>query len=303
MGNKKVPYLCGGTLFFLLVQAKRPRAKARDRENGASDGLKDPAMMAGLLKAITGNDAFAYEESLKKNTSQFRECKIDGSIYIPFNDPATASGYDYDVKNNYDAVLSRMDEFAEGFLNPAKRAWIVRTLLDVIDDDAGIGDDAHFCVRRDGMFLSKAEVLSETRFELQPFLIGIIHYILMNRRDNISGQETLDAWGAKKGKQRERKLRDDFSLGASRTVKVDWHRPDEQEKIEKIAKTDDDRDSDSGRIEAEVMDGYDECTDESGESRPTPLNQTVFINNGSGVQIGINYGFIDLSHRKGDGKD
>ena len=44
MENKKIPYLCGGTLFFLLVQAKKPRAKAREREKGVSlrsDVLRD----------------------------------------------------------------------------------------------------------------------------------------------------------------------------------------------------------------------------------------------------------------------
>lgn len=121
MENKITPYLCGGTLFFLLVQIKKARAKARERENGINDGLKDPAMMAGLLKTITGAEHFIYEESLKKNTSQFRECKIDGSAYIPFNDPATTSAFDYAVKNNYNDVLQRMTDFTDEFLDPSKR--------------------------------------------------------------------------------------------------------------------------------------------------------------------------------------
>lgn len=101
---------------------KKPRAKAREREQGKADGLKDPAMMEGLIQAITGNNTYAYADSLKKNTSQFRECRIDGSTYIPFNDPATASGYDYAVTNSYNSVLYRMRMFTEDFLNPAKAA-------------------------------------------------------------------------------------------------------------------------------------------------------------------------------------
>lgn len=76
MENKKIPYLCGGTLFFLLVQAKKPRAKAREREKGAVDGLKDPAMMGGLILAITGNKAYAYSESLKKILPNFVSAKL-----------------------------------------------------------------------------------------------------------------------------------------------------------------------------------------------------------------------------------
>lgn len=98
MENKKIPYLCGGTLFFLLVQAKKPRVRAREREKGISDNLSDPAMMGGLIQAVTGDASYAYKDSLKKNTSQFRECRINGSVYIPFNDPITVNGYDEAVK-------------------------------------------------------------------------------------------------------------------------------------------------------------------------------------------------------------
>lgn len=259
MGNKKIPYLCGGTLFFLLVQAKKPRSTAREREKGVSDGLKDPSMMEGLLKAVTGNDAFAYAESLKKNTSQFRECKIDGSTYIPFDDPATANSYDYDVTNNYNEVLLRMSEFAERFLNPSKRTWLVHVLLDVIEQDAG--DDAHFCVQRDGTFLSKSDVLSAIHFELQPFLVGIVHYILMNRSDNISGQDTLDAWGIKASERSERKLKKDFSLGTSRTATVDWYKPDNEEPTKDVTETDGVKDTDAEFIEAEVVDEESDVAD------------------------------------------
>lgn len=48
-----------------LVRAKKPRAKAREREKGVADGLKDPTMMGGLIRAITGNDTYVYEKSLK----------------------------------------------------------------------------------------------------------------------------------------------------------------------------------------------------------------------------------------------
>lgn len=293
MENKKIPYLCGGTLFFLLVQAKKPRAKAREREKGVVDRLKDPTMMEGLILAITGNKAFAYPESLKKNTSQFRECKIDGSAYIPFNNSATANSYDYEITNSYSTALSRMDTFAADFLDPSKTAWLVRVLIDVIDQDAGISDTAHFCIQSDGTFLSKSDVLSTMHFELQPFLIGIIHYILMNRSDNISGQDTLDAWGIKASERNERKLKEDFSLGKSRTITVDWYKPDE----ERDFKDADESILDKEYVEAEVVEEY---TDEAEKDRVNATSQSVFINNRNGVQIGINYGTINLSSHKTD---
>ena len=297
MINKKIPYLCGGTLFFLLVQAKKPRAKARERENGTSDGLKDPAMMKGLIQAITGNNSYAYSDSLKKNTSQFRECLINGSVYIPFDDHVTASGYDYEITHCYASVLLRMNKFSEDFLDPSKASWLVRVLLDVIDQDQDIGNNDHFCIQSDGSFLSKSDMMSAIHFELQPFLVGVIHYILTNRRDNLSGKDTLEDWGTKTGVRSERRLKGDFPLGKSRTVSVSWYVPDTMSTETKVPKDTVNLEREPKYAESEVVEEY---TDVPKQENPKELNQSVFINNGNGVQIGINYGTIDLSHRKED---
>lgn len=298
MTNKKIPYLCGGTLFFLLVQAKKPRAKAREREKGIADGLTDAAMMEGLIHAVTGNSAYAYADSLKKNTSQFRECRIDGSVYIPFNDPATANGYDYDIANNYAFALLRMHKFSEKYLNPAKAAWLVRVLLDVIDQDSGIGDDAHFCVQSDGSFLSKPDMMSADRFELQPFLVGIIHYILTNRSDNISGQDTLDDWGTKANERSERKLKKNFQLGNNRTIVVDWHKPAKKTNTDDCSETSDEPDTDVDYIEAEVMDDESDAIDnlkkQDGQSVTIIQQQTNVVQYGEKSVSLVNNGTINI---------
>lgn len=298
MGNKKIPYLCGGTLFFLLVQAKKPRAKAREREKGISDGLKDPAMMEGLIRAITGNSSYAYADSLKKNTSQFRECRIDGSIYIPFNDPTTANGYDYDITNNYASVLLRMHKFSEEYLNPAKAAWLVRVLLDVIDRDSGIGDDDHFCVQSDGSFLSKSDMMSAVHFELQPFLVGIVHYILTNRSDNISGQDTLEDWGTKASERSERKLKKDFQLGKSRTTVVDWYKLVENDNTDDCSETANEPDTDAEHIEAEVVDDEFDAAEnikkQEGQSVTIIQQQTNVVQYGEKSVSLVNNGTINI---------
>lgn len=295
MEAKKIPYLCGGTLFFLLVQAKKPRTNARERKSGIKDHLSAPEMMEGLIRSITGNNVDTQGESLKKNTSQFRECQIDGSVYILFNDHATATSYDYDVVNNYDSVLLRMQQFADNFLNPTKAAWLVRVLLDVVELDAE--DDDWFYVQQDGLSLSKSGLLKAEHLELQPFLVGIIHYILMHRSDNKSGRDTLDAWGIKKSGS-ERKLRNDFSLGSSRKVDVGWYTPPERDADAEGLRTEEDQRDESEYAEAEVID------EDSGKAKieAEATHQSVFINSGSGVQIGVNYGTINLSPHR-DTKD
>ncbi|MDO4353535.1 MAG: hypothetical protein Q4C93_01060 [Clostridia bacterium] len=51
-----VPHLCGGILFDLLLEARKPRQKARNKLNGGSDGLTIPGVYAGLIYIVTGED-------------------------------------------------------------------------------------------------------------------------------------------------------------------------------------------------------------------------------------------------------
>ena len=49
MTPNNVPYLCGGILFSIILQARKQRTQARDKYNGGSDGLKDTDVMSGLV--------------------------------------------------------------------------------------------------------------------------------------------------------------------------------------------------------------------------------------------------------------
>lgn len=227
MNNKKIPYLCGGTFFFLLIQAKKSRTTVRERVKGKSDGLNDSAMMESLIQAINGKSTNAYGNSLKKNTSEFRECRINGSVHIPFNDPVTASTYDKDIKTNYDALLIRMTNFTEKFIGQEKASWLGTALIDLIESDKTIPDSTLFYVCQDGTTLSKVELHKSESLELQPLLIGIIHFILLNRTDNKSGHETLETWGVKSDHS-ERKLLPEFSLGKSVKTEILWHTYEKQ---------------------------------------------------------------------------
>lgn len=290
MENKKVPYLCGGTLFFLLVQTKKPRSNARERENGVKDHLTDPEMMEGLIQAITGNYTHANGGSLKKDTSQFRECKINGSTSIPINEQAVISSYDYDIKNNYSIALSRMVKFSEDFLDPSKAAWLVRVLLDMIGQD-DIDESTPFFVLRNGSLFSKSDLNGIDRLDFQPFLTGVVHYILTHRTDNISGLPTLDVLGIKKEGQ-ERKAKKDFPFGNSLKVYVDWYTSAEAVTLADEQETGEEQEIEPEYAETEIIDNCSEKVETK------TANQSVFINSGNGIQIGVNYGTINLSPQR-----
>lgn len=231
--------------------------------------------MSGLVQAITGNCLHAYADSLKKNTSQFRECHINGSTYIPFSDSSTVSNYDYNIKHNYNSALLRMCEFAEKYLDQMKVTWLVRVLLDVMDQDTDISDNALFYVQSEGLPLSKTDVLTKNWLEFQPFLVGIIHYILINRQDNTAGRDTIEDWGVKTNTNAERKLRNDFQLGKNRTTSVSWYTQATEENFDTHSRTEDKQNSNTDCPKETIVGTDDEfCTDGSIKNQES---QTVTI--------------------------
>lgn len=278
MNNKKIPYLCGGTFFFLLVQAKKGRTNARERVKGIKNGLKDSDMMENLVQTFTNEHIPAWGKSIQKDTSDFRECRIDGSACIPFNNPSKVSSYDSEIKEHYNASLSRMINFSDNFLSNAMATWLGRVLLEVIEKDQGITADARFYAQSDGSCLSKSDLCNAKSIELQPLLTGILHYILMNRTDNKSGQPTLEAWGTK-AYRAERKPKNNFSLGSSKQANVLWCMPEQHADNHNDEVSDTNKKTE--RIDPEVLD--EPHTEKKGsEAKPVTVihQQTNVVQNG-----------------------
>lgn len=219
--NENVPYLCGGIFFNLLSQAKQQRATAKDQEHGISDGLSDPNMMKGLYWVATDESSNCNPNSLKTNTSNFRACKINEAEGIPFGNYSIYRDFNNMVINNYDKALSRMHKFSIEFLEQYNAINLVYILLDIISEDKGISDEEEFYVQDNGMPLSKNELLKAKCLKVQPFLVGVLHFILKNRTDNKSGLNTLESWGKQAGGM----LQKISPLGKNRITEVKWYEP------------------------------------------------------------------------------
>lgn len=167
---------------------------AREHQNGLKDDHSDVVVMQDLIFAVKGSSYI----TASKDTSLYRECKNNGSINVPFNDVALCSNYDDAVKNNYSDTLKRMSEFIESHLDLTKKEWFVKALLDIIENDSDIADDELFYIECNGTPKSKGDIREITQFTLPALLVGVMHYILVNRRGtNREGIATLEAWGEK----------------------------------------------------------------------------------------------------------
>ena len=219
MAEEKIPYLCGCVLYFLLREATLPDASSRQHRAGIKDEHKNPTFMADLVYTFTG----VQTEGSSGDTSRYREGKLETSVNVPFNAPSEISSYDYIVKNRYQDALDRMCEFVGWHINTEKREWLVKACLDIIENDEDIQESDQFCLASDGSFMSKAQIRVETNFELQPFLLGVLHYILKYRGGkNHLGIPTLDKISEKK-KNKERQYAGHLGDNISRNITVDLY--------------------------------------------------------------------------------
>lgn len=221
MAEDKHFYLCGGVLFFLLIQATQQNGSARDHRNGIKDDHSAPILMSDLIYTFTGSHNYGAE----KDTSQYRECLSEGSINVPFNDIAKAAAYNTTVTEKYPDALKRISEFVKWHIDLGMKDWLVKALLDVIKDDSGIEENDSLYIRSDGLPVTKANIRTLGSFELQPFLVGVLHYIVYRRHGcNMRGAETLDMIGTKKARK-ERVYEGHLGENLSRPVSVDLYTP------------------------------------------------------------------------------
>lgn len=195
MDEKRVYFLSGGVLFFALIQAASPNGAARDHREGVKDDHSEPILMQDWIYTFTGGKNYGAA----KDTSQYKECLSEGSCNVPFNDIAAIAAYDDAVHNRYEEALRRMEEFVAWHIDPDRRIWLVKAILDIVENDVSIPENALFFIRSDGISATKSDIRALTDFELPAFLVGVTHYILVSRHgQNGLGLETLNAIGEKK---------------------------------------------------------------------------------------------------------
>ena len=197
----QVPYLCGGTLFSLLLQARKTRTKARDKFNGGSDGLKETDVMMGLVEVVTG-DSFdsSQGKTFAKATSQFKTCQEYGPTYIPFTEPSVISAFNDSIKQKSPDLLIRMSEFIKQYINEMRSEWLVKALIEVIQKDDEIPEGNLFSISLERE-VARKEFDSITDVELPMFLLSVIGFILNERKDNTKGRSTFEAWHTQSGSQ------------------------------------------------------------------------------------------------------
>ncbi|MBU4541785.1 MAG: hypothetical protein KJ774_11260, partial [Firmicutes bacterium] len=196
MAKDSVPYLCGGIFFTLLLQVKY-EGTASDKVNNRYDGISAPLLMAHLIHVVTETMPDSTRSPFSKSVSEYRNCLINGGKNVPFDQTPVIFGFDNSFKNRYISVLNRMIDLTDSCIfseNPGRMAWLVKSLLAIIEKDSSIAISDLFYIFKDGTAVTKTEIVNCPVFELQPFLLGVLHYLITKPTINKCGKPTYGAF-------------------------------------------------------------------------------------------------------------
>ena len=190
MSNEHYPYLCGGILLNLLIEAKKTSLTSREKLNGKKNTVSDSDILKGLIKLVTGEEIAFNGDTLKKITTQYKKCEINGNSYITFTDSSTVNAFYNRYTNNYNELLEETSDFINTYISESKLEETVKSIIELIIWDKSILDETKFTIFQNVDSLKKS--LSKIdNVEIEVFLINVIFYIIINKQVNTIGSFTF----------------------------------------------------------------------------------------------------------------
>ena len=207
MDEIKVPYLCGGTFYILLLQSlkKDRRIRINDLDGvGAKDkSINDVTCLKGLVRTFYSFNEHYSASTFTAHKDKFKFCKTNSTDWLQFEKKTLVDAFDKKVRMDYASALAAMNTFIDTYLDDGELGQkLVRALLEVIDLDKGIKNQDPFYIQAGERTVCKTELLQLPQIDARPFLLAVWHYIIVNRgSDNVKGEATANAWLVNSGKQ------------------------------------------------------------------------------------------------------
>ena len=196
MGNEVALHLSGGVFFNLMLAArKKPVANQ-------NQCLKELLYIYDRsAKEMAGN-------SLVTIASRFRNCDPDlHSDYIRFGDPVVVEEFNGRMREDYASVVGEVKNYADQYLDlEVNGKWLVRALMELVEKDSLIQDNAKFMAIPGGLPAYKQEFPEMHVVYIYNLLLSVWHYICCTQGMTENGQETYFALADFAGESRPRKF-------------------------------------------------------------------------------------------------
>ena len=197
--------LCGGTFFVLVSSARKALPGNNERYRGTSSGLTEPELLIGLTRCLVPDLRTPMQSewrNVKNSVAMFKACAGTGGSFFRLGDRSVLKAFDTRVRTRYREVLDEMCRCVERFLDTdtdtKKDEYLVKALVEVLEGDPTVPEEQPLYARADGSTMTKRELCSAKEICLQPFLLGLWHYVLLHT-DNKTGSRTYENWCPPKG--------------------------------------------------------------------------------------------------------
>lgn len=182
-----------GILFALLSQVQKNKDTSIDHFKSENQVYKEPEMFKDLVYVVIGKKIVPNEGTFKRNVSEYKSCKTNGCGYIPFDNSTVISTFDDAIKQDYIATLSRMIYFVEKHIDSKYYGWLIKEICNFIDDDIDIPKTDLIYINSDGLPSKVESIIKSTSFEIESFLLGVLHYLIVSKDDNTKGANTFSS--------------------------------------------------------------------------------------------------------------
>lgn len=221
-------HLSGGVFFNLILASRKTPTPNQE------DCLKDLLYIFDrATQGLSGN-------SLKTIASRFRNCDPElSSEYLRFGDAVTVDAFNGRIKENYDSVVAEIKGYADKYLDVETNGkWLVRALMELVDSDSDIKDNAKFVVIPGATPIYRGDIKDMKTIYFYNFLLGIWLYICSSEKTE-NGLDTYCELSDFVSDSRPRKLKKE-RIGFDEkyediTISYDLELPDKEIKLTGIA--------------------------------------------------------------------
>ena len=222
MANRDSMHLCGGIFLVLLLESRGYRRNARMGAGRVADGKSEPAVFEKLIQTVIPDfQKPSSGRTFNTFTSDYKLCRKSDSPTAPLTDPRIVRNYNAEVINNYSDKLSEFSTFLDTSIDiETNGKWLVAALLDLIEADESIPDNAEFFILPNGESVNKDMLSDVENYCVPSLLMGVWHYILTHIMDNTVGTSTLNTLLPQGMANAERQFNQTFGLARAELIMV-----------------------------------------------------------------------------------
>lgn len=193
MENTSIPFLCGGTFFTQVYRSRKGKKTANEHAKGQKESLSEPELFRRLISIYQLTDFRPEISTLKSYTTFFKRCQQNQDNFIGLDDYDKRRNFGEDIQKENSKAFSAMVQFIRDYIDESLYKQLARNLLGLIQEDSSIPTNEKFFIWP--KWVEKQSLITRTEINLPDLLLGIWHYIAINRsNENIKGADTYHSW-------------------------------------------------------------------------------------------------------------